>query len=43
MVKKLLPICKLSHLDINSNSIYHYASSTTKEIINVSKKFPASE
>lgn len=36
MVKKLLPQCKLDHLDINNNSIYHYAAPTTKEIINVS-------
>lgn len=36
MVKKLLPHCKLTHLDINNNSMFHYASSTTKEIINVS-------
>lgn len=36
MVKLLLPLCKLEHLDINSNSIYHFASETTKEMINVS-------
>lgn len=36
MVKKLLPQCKLNHLDNNMNSIFHYAAPTTKEIINVS-------
>lgn len=36
MVKILLPLCKLEHLDINSNSIYHFAADTTKELINVS-------
>ncbi|KAH8257606.1 hypothetical protein KR038_011853 [Drosophila bunnanda] len=35
MVKVLLPLSKLEHLDINSNSVYHYAASTTKEIINL--------
>lgn len=35
MVKILLPLCKLEHLDINSNSIYHFAADTTKELINV--------
>ncbi|XP_037905718.1 85/88 kDa calcium-independent phospholipase A2 isoform X2 [Hermetia illucens] len=33
MVKALLLNCKMEHLDNNSNSIYHYAASTTKEII----------
>lgn len=36
MVKKLLPLCKLTHLDNNNNSIFHYAALTTKEILNVS-------
>nr|XP_016934783.1 85/88 kDa calcium-independent phospholipase A2 isoform X1 [Drosophila suzukii] len=35
MVKVLLPLSKLEHLDINSNSVFHYAASTTKEIINL--------
>ncbi|XP_067644660.1 85/88 kDa calcium-independent phospholipase A2 isoform X2 [Eurosta solidaginis] len=35
MVKALLPLCKMEHLDNNSNSVYHYAASTTKEIINL--------
>ncbi|XP_030372689.1 85/88 kDa calcium-independent phospholipase A2 isoform X2 [Scaptodrosophila lebanonensis] len=35
MVKVLLPLCKIEHLDINSNSVFHYAASTTKEIINL--------
>ncbi|EDW37534.1 GL16301 [Drosophila persimilis] len=35
MVKTLLPLSKLEHLDINSNSVFHYAASTTKEIINL--------
>ncbi|XP_017091053.2 85/88 kDa calcium-independent phospholipase A2 isoform X1 [Drosophila bipectinata] len=35
MVKALLPLSKLEHLDINSNSVFHYAASTTKEIINL--------
>lgn len=35
MVKALLPLCKIDHLDNNSNSVYHYAASTTKEILNV--------
>lgn len=35
MVKILLPLCKMEHLDNNSNSIYHYASTTSKEMINV--------
>lgn len=36
MVKVLLPLCKLEHLDNNSNSVFHYASITSKEMINVS-------
>lgn len=36
MVKILLPLCNMEHLDNNSNSIYHYASITSKEMINVS-------
>lgn len=36
MVKVLLPFSKMEHLDINSNSVFHYAASTSKEIINVS-------
>lgn len=36
MVKALLPLSKMEHLDINSNSVFHYAASTSKEIINVS-------
>lgn len=36
MVKLLLPLSKIEHLDINSNSVFHYAASTSKEIINVS-------
>lgn len=35
MVKLLLPMCKMEHLDINSNSVFHYASTTTKEMINL--------
>ncbi|XP_014090407.1 85/88 kDa calcium-independent phospholipase A2 [Bactrocera oleae] len=35
MVKTLMPLCKMEHLDSNSNSIFHYAASTTKEIINL--------
>lgn len=35
MVKVLLPLCKLEHLDNNSNSVFHYASITSKEMINV--------
>ncbi|XP_017081157.1 85/88 kDa calcium-independent phospholipase A2 isoform X2 [Drosophila eugracilis] len=35
MVKVLLPLSKLEHLDINSNSVFHYAASTTKDIINL--------
>lgn len=37
MVKALLPLSKIEHLDINSNSVFHYAASTTKDIINVSR------
>lgn len=36
MVKVLLPMCQLEHLDYNSNSVFHYASITNKEMINVS-------
>jgi calcium-independent phospholipase A2 len=36
MVKVLLPCCKLEHLDNSSNSVFHYAAGTTKEMINVS-------
>ncbi|XP_036335725.1 85/88 kDa calcium-independent phospholipase A2-like isoform X3 [Rhagoletis pomonella] len=35
MVKTLLPLCKMEHLDNNSNSVFHYAASTNKEIINL--------
>ncbi|XP_041449949.1 85/88 kDa calcium-independent phospholipase A2 isoform X1 [Drosophila obscura] len=35
MVKALLPLSKLEHLDINSNSVFHYGASTTKEIVNL--------
>ncbi|KAL7735011.1 hypothetical protein ACLKA6_011274 [Drosophila palustris] len=35
MVKVLLPFSKMEHLDINSNSVFHYAASTSKEIINL--------
>ncbi|XP_059614992.1 85/88 kDa calcium-independent phospholipase A2 isoform X2 [Phlebotomus argentipes] len=35
MVKTLLPLCKIDHLDNNSSSVYHYAASTTKDIINI--------
>lgn len=34
MVKLLLPICKVDHLDNNSNGIFHYAATSTREIIN---------
>lgn len=34
MLKLLLPICKVDHLDNNSNGIYHYAATSTREIIN---------
>lgn len=43
MVKRLLPQCKLNHLDNNMNSIFHYAAPTTKEIINVSLLFVLSK
>uniref|UniRef100_A0A1I8P9V4 Uncharacterized protein n=1 Tax=Stomoxys calcitrans TaxID=35570 RepID=A0A1I8P9V4_STOCA len=36
MVKALMPLCKMEHLDNNSNSVFHYAAGTTKEILNVS-------
>lgn len=35
MVKLLLPICKVDHLDNNSNGIFHYAATSTREIINL--------
>ncbi|KAL5289787.1 PLA2G6 family protein [Megaselia abdita] len=35
MVKTLLPICKIDHLDNDGNSVFHYAAGTTKEIINL--------
>ncbi|GAB0089957.1 85/88 kDa calcium-independent phospholipase A2 [Sergentomyia squamirostris] len=35
MVKTLQPLCKIDHLDNNSSSVYHYAASTTKDIINI--------
>lgn len=35
MVKILVPMCKMEHLDNNSNSIFHYASTTTKEMVNL--------
>nr|XP_029732321.1 85/88 kDa calcium-independent phospholipase A2-like isoform X5 [Aedes albopictus] len=35
MVKALIPISKIEHLDNNSNSVFHYAASTTKEMINL--------
>uniref|UniRef100_A0A1L8DJ70 phospholipase A2 n=1 Tax=Nyssomyia neivai TaxID=330878 RepID=A0A1L8DJ70_9DIPT len=35
MVKTLLPLCKIDHLDNNSSSVYHYAASTTKDVINI--------
>lgn len=36
MVKVLLPLCKMDHLDRNSDSVFHHAAETTKEMINVS-------
>lgn len=33
MVKALLSISKLDHLDYNSNGIFHYAANTSKEMI----------
>ncbi|XP_039429871.1 85/88 kDa calcium-independent phospholipase A2 isoform X5 [Culex pipiens pallens] len=35
MVKALSPIAKAEHLDNNSSSVFHYAASTTKEMINL--------
>lgn len=35
MVKVLLPICKIDHLDNDGNSAFHYAAGTTKDIIKV--------
>ncbi|XP_053684981.1 85/88 kDa calcium-independent phospholipase A2 isoform X2 [Sabethes cyaneus] len=35
MVKALLPVSKIDNLDNNSNSVFHYAASTTKEMINL--------
>ncbi|XP_037045409.1 85/88 kDa calcium-independent phospholipase A2 isoform X2 [Bradysia coprophila] len=35
MVKILMPLCKMEHLDNDSNSIFHYASVTTKEMVNL--------
>uniref|UniRef100_A0A336LZK7 phospholipase A2 n=1 Tax=Culicoides sonorensis TaxID=179676 RepID=A0A336LZK7_CULSO len=35
MVQALLPLCKLDHLDINKNSVYHFAASTTAVMINL--------
>lgn len=43
MVKTLLPICKIDHLDNDGNSVFHYAAGTTKEIINVSIKIKSSK
>ena len=37
MVKALLPLANIEHLDNNSNSVFHYAANTTKEIITVSE------
>ncbi|XP_052862024.1 85/88 kDa calcium-independent phospholipase A2 [Anopheles cruzii] len=34
-VKSLVSMCNLEHLDKNSNSVFHYAASTTKEMINL--------
>lgn len=39
MVKILLPLCNLEHLDFNSNSVFHYAAETSKEMINVSLSY----
>lgn len=36
IIKTLLPICKIDHLDNDGNSVFHYAAGTNKEIINVS-------
>ncbi|XP_058459229.1 85/88 kDa calcium-independent phospholipase A2 isoform X2 [Malaya genurostris] len=35
MVKALLPVSKIDNLDNNSNSVFHFAASTTKEMINL--------
>ncbi|XP_058827123.1 85/88 kDa calcium-independent phospholipase A2 isoform X2 [Topomyia yanbarensis] len=35
MVKALLPVSRIENLDNNSNSVFHYAASTTKEMINL--------
>ncbi|XP_055531513.1 85/88 kDa calcium-independent phospholipase A2 isoform X2 [Wyeomyia smithii] len=35
MVKALLPVSKSDNLDKSSNSVFHYAASTTKEMINL--------
>lgn len=35
IVKVLLLNVKLDHLDNNSNSIFHYAANTTKEMVNL--------
>lgn len=35
IVKLLLPLSKMDHLDNNSNSVYHYASITNKDMINL--------
>lgn len=37
MIKALLAICKIDHLDSEGNSVFHFAAGTTKEIINVSR------
>lgn len=35
MVKTLLSVAKLDHLDYNSNGIFHYAANTSKEMISI--------
>ncbi|KAG5681964.1 hypothetical protein PVAND_011364 [Polypedilum vanderplanki] len=35
VVKGLLNVTKLDHLDYNSNGIFHYAANTSKEMINI--------
>lgn len=35
MVKMLIPLCKMEHLDNDSNSIFHYASDTTNTMVNL--------
>ncbi|XP_055625339.1 85/88 kDa calcium-independent phospholipase A2 isoform X2 [Toxorhynchites rutilus septentrionalis] len=35
MVKALLPVSNIEHLDNSSNSVFHFAASTTKEMINL--------